>query len=584
MKKKTTSISHNEKLTIVFNSDVGVDDALAHLLILSQTKNNPLITIPGIVATVGNGILGQTAWNVRRILELVQQKNIKVYLGALTPLGLEKNVTEVDKGINATHFYGRDALSDQPPKSWPPVTIPLEIKKGYEFIAELIINASAENPITLVSTAALTEVYKSLMYLEELCEKNNLPSGCFAHKFKLVAMGGIIDPSNGANAPFGWPKYNNKTCTPKYPPCMNAEANFFWDTHATKGVFDFLDKYGIVMELITLDLTQKPGLLWTKKQVVQLQKIANPVAAQFANVTDVVPWIDAKNFPNGTYPWHDGLTSAWILWGEKIFKRINVAIAIGAHGETLVNSNPKAFKNVDLITISPENMALCMQQTIDLVKNFKELEFEQESIPLLASNSYAIEDLISAGIQRKPALFYLLNELYLLKNYLKPFFADDSLVSAKNITLPAEKNTELVPVSSETKSLISPMQSGFTRGFRDGLLQKSISHLFFKQGMGEWEIKLAVQGIAAASIASVNLPAALLYIALFNLPDNSLSSFDKQIFQAVAGLDGLISDPYNFATSGLSHIVGFYLAHCLVDQAVNLLSADNEVGEQKCCI
>ncbi len=89
------------------------------MLILSQTKSNPDITIPGVVATVGNAILGQTALNVRRILELVEQKNIKVYRGALTPLGLEKNVTEVDQAINKTHFYGRDGLADQPPQSWP---------------------------------------------------------------------------------------------------------------------------------------------------------------------------------------------------------------------------------------------------------------------------------------------------------------------------------------------------------------------------------------------------------------------------------------------------------------------------------
>ena len=148
-----------------------------------------------MVPSVGNAILGQTEDNVRRILELAGRRNIPVYPGALTPLGLEKNVTEINAAINATHFYGHDGLSDLPPQSWPIITIPLQKKNGYEFIAELVLNATSENPITLVSTASLTEIDKALCRLEELCQASKLPKGCL--QTGLLLPWRIIDLAYG---------------------------------------------------------------------------------------------------------------------------------------------------------------------------------------------------------------------------------------------------------------------------------------------------------------------------------------------------------------------------------------------------
>ena len=87
MKSRIRAKSGN--ITIVFNSDDGVDDALAQLLILAELETSKSMVVAGMVPSVGNAILGQTEINVRRILELTGIKNI-LFTCAITPLGLEK--------------------------------------------------------------------------------------------------------------------------------------------------------------------------------------------------------------------------------------------------------------------------------------------------------------------------------------------------------------------------------------------------------------------------------------------------------------------------------------------------------------
>lgn len=577
------------KMTLVFNSDNGVDDSLAQLLILSQTAIADEITLAGIVATVGNAILGQTEINVRRILELVQQKNIPVYPGAITPLGLEKNVSQIDAAINATHFYGHDGLSDQPLKSWPIINIPLQNKKGYEFMAELIFNASAENAIRLISTAALTEVYKTLIACQKLCEIAKLPPGCFAKNLVIVAMGGVIDPASGANAPFDWPDYNNKTCTPKRPPCKDAEANFYWDTPATQGVFDISSKYGIKIQLITLDLTQKPGLLWTKAEVKGLRSINNRVASQIANVTDVVPWLDAKHFLNGTFPWHDGLTAAWLLWKELFIKK-EVAIKIGSHGETLINTDPRAKANVELISILPEKMALCMQRVVSLFNNFNQIQVIKDrssatgfAVPLGELPSSA------ASSNLLPPIYFLPGKLVSTmgsffhrkqeKSYIrvssreKPcFYPDQSTNILGQVNAQSENALiERCKLSKEDSTVKNNALS-----FKNGFVFGALSQIFFKQkGLNGWEKRLAIQGAMAATMAAYNLPLACLYIASTNLLENTACT---QVMTAFSGLSVLASaNPWELLLSGLSDVLGYQVALNLIDYVMDSSTKDDEL-------
>jgi inosine-uridine nucleoside N-ribohydrolase len=587
--KTLRSRKNDNKLTLVFNSDDGVDDALAQLLALAQTAVSNDIKIAGIVASVGNAILGQTEINVRRILELVQQKDIPVFPGALTPLGLERNVSEIDAAINATHFYGYDGLADQPPESWLPITIPLQKKKGYEFIAELVFNASAINPITLVSTASLTEVYKALFLLDEMCKYAKLPFGCFSKNLVIVAMGGVIDPASGANAPFDWPDYNKKTCIPKNPPCKDAEANFYWDTLATQGVFNLCAKYGIKIQLITLDLTQKTGLLWTKNEVKGLRSINNRVALQIANITNVVPWIDAKHFLNETFPWHDGLTLAWILW-KQLFQKIEMAIKIGKHGETFNNTNPLALKNVDLISILPNKMAECMNLVISLFNNFNSIH--KKPLGIDAGPTLAKLETSAASNTLLPPIYFLPRKLIrILSDYFhnKQKVKEEGFVQLSTRESPCfypDKTTNILKLFNQqpNDALIRPCQLPKTEeksikidqigSFKNGLVQGALEQLFFKQNLSKEKRDLALQGTIAASIAHFNFPLACLYIASANLPKNSL---ENKVMTALMGLAIVTStNPWELLMSSLSHLFGYLLAMTLIDSVMDSPKHDRQ--------
>jgi inosine-uridine nucleoside N-ribohydrolase len=373
LNEQPLNVKQTLPLTIVFNSDQGVDDVIAQFLMLAYNDAHN-INIAGMVPTVGDVVLEQAETNMFRVLESADHRAIKVYPGSLTPLGLEKNVSEVNAGIKAVHFYGYDGLEDV--GGWPNTNKSLQKQAGHEFMAELILNASPDKPVTIVSTAALTEIYKTLTKLIDTCKQKGLEAGCFSKNIKLVMMGGVINQVSGPNAPFGWPDYNPLTCKATDKPCKDAEANFYWDTPATKGVFDICEKYGIKPELITLDLTQLSGLLWTDNEVNTLKSFNNYIANQMAKVTGIVPYLDAPCFPQGTFPWHDGLTSAYLLW-PSLFTRNPMNIQIGDHGQTIVNNGAEA--NAYVIGITQDNIQTVMERTAQAFKNFDGVNPDDQS-------------------------------------------------------------------------------------------------------------------------------------------------------------------------------------------------------------
>lgn len=240
--------------------DPGVDDGAALLQLLAENSSNQeqqkKIEIVGIVPCVGNAVLTQTEQNTMQFLELTGNQQINVYPGAIAPLAIENNQTaieEMEKAINEIHFYGQDGESDV--GGWPKVTMNMQETAGYLFAANLIMNASPDAPLTLVSTSSLTELSKTLSELEKMEAQKGLTLGSFAKHINAISiMGGCLDPKVGCNAPFNVPDH-----------LKNSEANFYFDAPAAQQVFAICQKYGIPILLAPLDLTQEPGLLWTKE-------------------------------------------------------------------------------------------------------------------------------------------------------------------------------------------------------------------------------------------------------------------------------------------------------------------------------
>ena len=337
-----------ETLNVLYiELDPGVDDTAALIQLLAAAKNTPKrINIVGIVPCVGNAILPQTEQNTMQILELTGSQNIPVYPGAVAPLAIEQNQTAINamnQAINATHFYGYDGEEDV--GGWPPVTMKLQTTPGYQYAANLISTASTDAPLTLVSTSALTELSKTLSLLESLDVQKGVLPGTFVQKINAISiMGGCVNPAQvNCNAPFNVPD-NQK----------NSEANFYFDSPAAANVFAICQKYAIPILLAPLDLTQLPGILWTKKQVQMVNQTGNAVGMQMARVTNVVPYIDALHFPNGTYPMHD-LQAVTPLLVPECYNVTRLSVTIGDVGQMIINPNASESQKMSTFSGCPHN-------------------------------------------------------------------------------------------------------------------------------------------------------------------------------------------------------------------------------------
>ncbi|MCE5316653.1 MAG: nucleoside hydrolase [Parachlamydia sp.] len=348
--------------------DPGVDDGAALLQLLAATKNSTgtqakKVEIVGLIPSCGNAVLSQTEQNTMQFLELTGDTQIKVAAGAVAPLADQNNQTAInidDKGINATRFYGGDGEEDV--GGWPKVKMKLQTKPGYIFGADAISAASPEAPLTLVSTSALTELSQILTELVSRDAKNGLPPGSFAKNINVISiMGGCMNPQvTGCNAPFNVPD-SQKT----------SEANFYFDPLAAQTVFSICQQHRIPILLAPLDLTQQPGLLWTKSQVATLNQTGNPVATQWAKVTNVVPYLDAPCFPNGTYPMHDLQATANLLYPE-LYTVTPMSVSIGNIGQVIVNQNATdAEKNVYVLSMPQENQAKFYGTLLPAFNNFR---------------------------------------------------------------------------------------------------------------------------------------------------------------------------------------------------------------------
>ena len=120
----------------------------------------------------------------------------------------------------------------------------------------------------------------------------------------------------------------------------------------------------------SLDLTQEPGLYWTKEQVKHLKRIDNEAAQQFAKVSEVIPYIDAFNFPQGTYPIHD-LRSVTALLFPQFYNVTRISTAIGDVGRIEINANAtEQEKNVASLEMTAEKQATFYRKVLSKYNNF----------------------------------------------------------------------------------------------------------------------------------------------------------------------------------------------------------------------
>jgi purine nucleosidase len=209
---------------IIFDTDLGIDDACALLLALAS----PEVSVEGLSIVHGNCSLDQATTNALAVLELANASHVPVAKGCELPL--------VQPSFLAPETHGNTGLGYAKlpePRSRPTV------QPGCDFLIEKVMSQPGE--ITLVAIGPLTNVALAIRQEPRL-----------VHAVKeLIIMGGAIRHEGNTTA--------------------LAEFNAYVDPHAAHMVFHS----GVPMTLVPLDVTYQ--CILTSDDVQRMRKIDSPI-------------------------------------------------------------------------------------------------------------------------------------------------------------------------------------------------------------------------------------------------------------------------------------------------------------------
>jgi purine nucleosidase len=217
---------------ILFDTDPGIDDALAILLALAS----PELLVDGISVVHGNCSVDQAVTNALAVLELARAADFPVARGFDLPL--------VQPSLLAPETHGNSGLgyASLPAPKKKPVA-----QHGVEFLIERIMSAPGE--ITLVCMGPLTNVAVAIRKEPRIVQAVS----------DVIIMGGAI-------------RHQGNT-TPL------AEFNVYVDPHAAHMVYHS----GMPITLVPLDVTYQ--CILTAADVARLGKIKSPIPGFIADST-----------------------------------------------------------------------------------------------------------------------------------------------------------------------------------------------------------------------------------------------------------------------------------------------------------
>jgi purine nucleosidase/pyrimidine-specific ribonucleoside hydrolase len=220
------TITENQPMPIILDTDGGVDDALALIMALKS----PQLDLKAITVVAGNINLDQAANNVLRVMSIVQPNTLPI-----VAKGCEKPL--VKPPFNAAGIHGADGLGE--------LTQFKEID-GTARYPQLTIKPSTENAIDVILQAA--EEYGSSLNIVALGPLTNLATAIQKDAATMKKIGRIIIMGGAVTVP------GNITAA--------AEFNFFVDPDAAQIVMGS----GISLTLVGLDVAMKAPL---SRQVVE---------------------------------------------------------------------------------------------------------------------------------------------------------------------------------------------------------------------------------------------------------------------------------------------------------------------------
>ncbi len=201
-----------KKIPLIMDCDPGLDDAIAILFALASPEE---INLLGITAVVGNVPVKQTQENARRICELADHPDVKIFQGCPRTFFARKSSS--DSNYTGADVHGETGLGGC---KLPAPIMPLQSQDAVSFLIETLLNSHEK--ITLAPSGTLTNIACALIMEPRIKDKIE----------KIVLMGGAIG-------------LGNITAT--------AEYNFYCDPQAAYVVFTS----GIPIIMMGLDVTRQ---------------------------------------------------------------------------------------------------------------------------------------------------------------------------------------------------------------------------------------------------------------------------------------------------------------------------------------
>ena len=246
---------------IIIDTDPGQDDALAILLAFGS----PELEVLGITAVAGNVPLKLTQLNARKICELANRPQTKVYAGAIRPL--------VRQLVTAEEVHGKTGLNG------PDLPEPkMQLQKGHavDFIIDTLMREE-KGTVTLCALGPLTNIALALIREPKVGPRIK----------ELVLMGG------------GFFEGGNVTPT--------AEFNIYVDPQAADVVF----KAGIPTVIMPLDVTHKA--LTTRKRIQAIRALDTKVSKAVVDLLEYFERFDEQKYGTDGGPLHDPCVIAYLL-------------------------------------------------------------------------------------------------------------------------------------------------------------------------------------------------------------------------------------------------------------------------------
>lgn len=222
---------------MILDLDTGIDDAMA----IAYAVAAPDVDLIGIVSSYGNVLTPLSAQNSLKILELLGQQDVPVFLGE----SHSSTTTQFEVMPISVQIHGKNGIGEV---SLPTAKRQPETKSGVDFLIESAHTYGKD--LIVVSTGPLTNLAKALKQAPEI--QNEIGN--------VTLMGGALTvPGNVSPV---------------------AEANINQDPTAADQVFES----NLNITMVGLDVTLRT--LLTKNETAQWRKLNTVAGEKFADIVD----------------------------------------------------------------------------------------------------------------------------------------------------------------------------------------------------------------------------------------------------------------------------------------------------------